>query len=198
MRTGFWGSLADAIVIAGLVGLLGSLAQAGDKAAPVTVTVGVKGLDTDSSKALEKALKELDSVTNVKVDAKGVMVQVKPEKTLRLSTVLAAIEAQSTDAKKLEADKAGVALTGTVAVSVGGATNDAAVIGALKSAPNVEKVDGKGGVFNVTFQGSKGATVGDLEAALKAKVGAAEGAKPPTVEDVAWTAPKGDDGGKHS
>ncbi|MEK7865922.1 MAG: hypothetical protein AAB434_04510 [Planctomycetota bacterium] len=196
MHRGFRASLAAALVVAGLVGLMGSTAQA-EKAAPMTVTVGVKGLDKDSGKALETALKALESVTDAKADDKGVLVQVKSEKTLQLSDVLAAVQAQSTEEKKLEADKAGVALVGTVSVAVGGATDDAAVIEALKSAPNVEKVEGSAGTFSVTFKGAKGATVGDLETALKTKVGAAEGATPPSVDDVAWTAPKGDDGGKH-
>ncbi|GEM_PF-5736540 len=196
MHRGFWASLATALVAAGLVGLMGSLAQA-EKAAPMTVTVGVKGLDKDSGKALETALKELESVTDAKADGKGVLVQVKSEKTLKLSDILDAIEAQSTDEKKLEADEDGVALVGTVAVTVAGASDDAKVIEALKSAPNVEKVEGSAGTFQVTFKGAKGATVGDLLTALKAKVGAAEGAEPPSVEDVAWTAPKGDGDGEH-
>ena len=197
MRTGFRASLATALVVAGLVGLMWSSARAEDKPAPVVVHVGVTGLDKDSGEAVVKALKELESVGEAKTDGKRVMVQVKSEKTLQLSDVLAAIEAQSTEAKKLEADEDGVALAGTVAVSVAGATDDAAVIEALKSAPNVEKVDGSAGTFNVTFKGAKGATVGELEAAIKAKLTVAEGAEPPSVDDVAWTAPKGDDGGKH-
>lgn len=197
MRTGFRPSLAAALVVAGLVGLMWAPAQAEDKPAPVVVHVGVTGLDKDSGGAVVSALKQLESVAEAKTDGKRVMVQVKPEKTLQLSDVLAAIEAQSTDAKKLEADADGVALTGTVAVAVGGATDDAAVIEALKGAPNVEKVDGSAGSFNVTFKGAKGATVGELEAALKAKLTVAEGAEPPSLDDVAWTAPKGEDGGKH-
>lgn len=197
MRTGFRPSLAAALVVAGLVGLMWSTVRAEDKPAPMMIHVGVSGLDKESCEAVVKALKELESVGDAKTDGKRVMVQVKPEKTLQLSDILAAIQAQSTDAKKLEADKAGVALAGTVAVAVGGATDDAAVIEALKGAPNVEKVDGSAGAFNVTFKGAKGATVGEIEAALKAKLPVAEGAEPPSVQDVAWTAPKGDDGGKH-
>ncbi len=196
MRTGFRAPVA-ALVAAGLMGLLVSAARAEDKPAPVVVNFGVSGLDAASADALAKSLQALESVEKADVSVKGGTVQVKAEKTLQLSDIEAAVAALSTEEKKLELDDDAIALTGTVSVAVGNVGDDAPVVEALKSAPNVDKVEGQGGMYNVTFKGSKGATIGELDAALKAKVTPAEGAEAPSVDDVAWTAPKADGGGKH-
>lgn len=190
MRT----KLVPALLIAAFVGALWTTAAAKDeKAAPLTVTVAVKGLKADSAKAIEKALKALEAVTDAKADAKSVLAQVKAEKTLKLSDVLGAIAAASSEKDKLEADRAGVALLGTAAITVDGMgdAKDDDVIAILKGVPNVEKVEGSKGTYDVTFKGAKGTTVGEVEKALQAKT------KEASVKDVSWTAPKEGKAGGH-
>lgn len=187
-----WGALA---LLGGL--LLGGapVAQAEEPAASTQTTIGVKGLDTpELQAALEAALNGHEAVEGAKAEAGKVTVRVKPEKTLKASDVAAAVKALSTDAKPLAVELGGVMLGGTVDVTVSGTGDapEATVAEALKGAgPAVEKVEAAGsGTFRVTFAGAKGASVGELDAALKAKLGVKEGGPVPAVSDVAWTAPK--------
>lgn len=191
-------AIVGALALAVAVGLGWATAGAEDpKPAPTKVTIGVKGLDTQElQKGLDAGLKPLEAVEASQAEAEKVTIQLRAEKTLKLSEVAAVVKALSTEAKPLAVDAPAIALTGTVGVTLVGTDGqkDEDVIKALQSAPNVEKVAGAGAKYDVSFKGAQGATVGDLVKALKTALGAKEDGSVPGVGDVAWTAPKAGDG----
>lgn len=183
MRT----KLVPALLVAAFVGAMWTTAAAkGEKTPPITVSVEVEGLTSDTAKVVEKGLKALEAVTDAKATTKGVMAQVKAEKTLKLSDVLGVIASVASEKNRLGVNRGGVALLGTVAITVDGVgdAKDEDVIAVLKGVANVEKVEGEKGTYNVTFKGPKGSTVNDVDKALQAKM------KESSVKDVSWTAPK--------
>ncbi len=178
-------SLSVGLVVAALAGSLGTSAWAGDDT-PVRISIGVSGLGGDAGRGLERTLQNFDSVSAARVDSSRATVQVKAERTLRLSELLSAIDGVSTRERPVEADRAGVGLVGTATITVDGIgdVNDDDVLDVLKSIPNVANAEGSGGRYEVTFQGSRGSSVGEVERALQARFAQS------SVRDVAWTAPK--------
>ncbi|MBI3268309.1 MAG: hypothetical protein HYZ53_04750 [Planctomycetes bacterium] len=164
-----------------------------DAKGPTHVTVGVKGLDgKEQQGALEAALKGNEAVEAVRAEAGKVTVQVRAEKTLKLSAVADAVKGASNDKKPLSVETDAVALAGGCSIMLSGTgdAKDDAILKALQSVPNVDKASGTGGTYALTFKGAKGASIGDVVAALKKGLGVKEGGEMPGVSDVWWTAPK--------
>ncbi|MBI3268137.1 MAG: hypothetical protein HYZ53_03880 [Planctomycetes bacterium] len=165
---------------------------------PIRLSFGVAGLESmERQLGLTGELYKLDAVEEVSAEAARVSVQLKSEATLSLSDVVAAAQAASTGEEKLVVDVDGVSLLGSCVLRLArtGKAKDEDVLRALAAAPNVEKAEGAGERWTVRFQGSKGATVGEVASALRKGLaagteGAGSAGEAPGVADVSWTAPK--------
>lgn len=160
---------------------------------PIRLTFGVKGLTLPETRdALVKALKGLEAVETATTEVEKVTVQVRAEKTFRLSDLASAVQGLATGEKPLVLERDALRLTGRAWLKLSGMgeAKDDALMAALKTVPNVVKVEGTGAKYLVELDGSKGATVAEVEAGLKAALGAPEGGPVPGLADVLWVGPR--------
>lgn len=192
--------LAAAVTAGLLFAVAGPTPAAPPKYQPTRIDFAVKGLEElEMAAPITKRLYQIPAVLGVIGQVGKVTVGVKPDMTLKASAVVAAVKAASTEHLLFEVDWAGIPLAGTCDLTLADIAElkDEDLAQALQTVPNVEKVVRSAAYWRVTFKAPEGATVGEVDAALKTAFGSAEAQTAvPTVHDVAWTAPKAPPGWK--